>query len=85
MKHNYLKHLFTALLLLCTTVASSHDFVKDGIFYNILSEEDKTVEVTFYGSYYQSMSNEYKDCVIIPSTVILSPFFSSVGVTSRRK
>ena len=83
MKHNYLKHLFTALLLLCTTVASSHDFVKDGIFYNILSEEDKTVEVTFYGSYYQSMSNEYKDCVIIPSTVIYNS--ATYSVTSIGK
>ena len=40
-----IKHLFTALLLLCATVATAHDFEVGGIYYNILSEEDKTVEV----------------------------------------
>ena len=69
MKHNYLKHLFTALLLLCTTVASAHDFVKDGICYNILSEEDKTVEVTYQGSYWNTVTNDYSGHVTIPETV----------------
>ncbi len=36
----------TALLLLCCTVASAADFEVDGICYNILSDSDKTVEVT---------------------------------------
>ena len=45
MKHNYLRNLFTALLLLCCTTLSAHDFNVDGIYYKILSEEDKTVEV----------------------------------------
>ena len=30
-----LKTFFTALLLLCCTVATAHDFEVDGIFYNI--------------------------------------------------
>ena len=63
MKHNYLKNLFTALLLLCTTVATAHDFEVGGIYYNILSEEEKTVEVT-YGT------NEYIGSVVIPESVI---------------
>ena len=45
MKHNYLKHLFTALLLLCTTVVSAQDFDVDGICYNITDATNKTVEV----------------------------------------
>ena len=45
MKHNYLKHLFTALLLLCTTVVSAYDFEVDGICYNITDATNKTVEV----------------------------------------
>ena len=67
MKHS--KHLFTALLLLCTTVASAHDFEVDGIYYNILSEEDKTVEVTYKGTSYSEYSNEYTGDVVIPESV----------------
>ena len=70
MKHNYLKHLFTALLLLCTTFASAHDFEVGGIYYNILSEEDKTVEVTYKGSSNSEYSNEYTGSVVIPESVI---------------
>ena len=66
MKHNYLKHLFTALLLLVATVASAQSFEVDGIFYNILSEEEKTVEVTFKGLYGE---NSYTGDVVIPATV----------------
>ena len=62
MKHNYLKHLFTALLLLCTTIASAYDFEVGGIYYNILSEEDKTVEV-INGTY------RYTGDVVIPGSV----------------
>ena len=69
MKHDYLKQLFTALLLLCTTVATAHDFEVGGIYYNILSETDKTVEVTFKGTYYSQYSNEYTGSVVIPEIV----------------
>ena len=69
MKHNYLKQLFTAFLLLCATVATAHDFEVGGIYYNILSEEEKTVEVTFKGSRYNEYSNEYTGCVLIPESV----------------
>ena len=57
-----LKHLFTALLLLCSTIASAADFEVDGIFYNITDEANKTVEVT-------SSSEEYSGYISIPSKV----------------
>ena len=60
MKH--LKHLFTALLLLCTTVVTAHDFDVDGIYYNIADATNKTVEVT-------SGTNKYTGSVVIPETV----------------
>ena len=41
-----MKHLFTMLLALIAATASAQDFVVDGIYYNILSEDDMTVEVT---------------------------------------
>ncbi len=66
---NTIKHLFTALLLLCATVATAHDFEVDGIYYDILSEEDKTVAVTYRGSYYNSYDNEYTGSVVIPESV----------------
>ena len=67
-----LRHLFTALLLLCSTVVTAHDFEVDGIYYNILSEWDKTVEVTYKGTSFLDYSNEYVGSVVIPATVFKS-------------
>ena len=69
MKHNYLKHLFTALLLLCTTAAFAHDFEVGGIFYNITSSANKTVAVTYKGSSFSQYSNEYTGSVVIPESI----------------
>ena len=69
MKHNYLKHMFTVLLLLCTTVASAHNFEVDGICFNILSEEDKTVEVTYKGNSFYEYEGWYKGNLVIPESV----------------
>ena len=41
----FMKHLFTMLLALIAATASAQDFEVDGIYYNILSEDDMTVEV----------------------------------------
>ena len=54
--------------LLCTTGVSAHDFEVDGIYYNITSEEDKTVEVTYQGDDYYAIE-EYSGTVSIPTTV----------------
>ena len=51
-----LKHLLTALLLMVATVAMAHDFEVGGIYYDILSEEEKTVEVTYRGYSYSNYS-----------------------------
>ncbi len=59
MKH--LKHLFTALLLMCATVATSQTFEVDGINYRITDETAKSVEV--------ASNTNYSGDVIIPSTV----------------
>ena len=58
----FMKHLFTILLALVATTASAQGFEVDGIYYNILSEDDKTVEVT--GSPYG-----YSGDVVIPAEV----------------
>ena len=54
--------LMTIAVLLCSVTASAYDFEVDGIYYNILSMSDLTVEVA-------GGDNEYSGEVIIPSTV----------------
>ena len=49
-------------MLLCTLAVSAHDFEVGGIYYNITSEEDLTVVVTFG-------SNKYSGAVTIPAIV----------------
>lgn len=72
MKHlSFFKSALLTLLILCSNFVWAHDFEVDGIYYNILSETDKTVEVTFKGSSYNEYS-EYTGCVDIPSTVRIS-------------
>ena len=75
-----LKHLFTALLLLCSLTAKAHDFEVGGIYYNILSEDGNTVEVTYRGTSDSQYSNEYYNSVVIPESVIYNG--STYSVTS---
>ena len=64
-----MKHLFTSLLLLCATAVTAHDFVVDGIYYNISSSANKAVEVTCKGPDCYYYSNEYTGNVVIPESV----------------
>ena len=77
MKHIHLKHLFTALLLLCTTVSAAQDFEAGCIYYNILSNEGKTVEVTLG-------VNKYTGSVSIPETVTYNGITFSVTSIGER-
>ena len=61
--------LMTIAVLLCSVTANAHDFEVDGIYYNIISEENSTVEVTYKGSYYNSYDNEYIGEISIPQTI----------------
>ena len=56
-------------MLLCSLTASAEDFEVDGICYNITSETDLTVEVTYKGNDYDSYSNEYSSSITLPATV----------------
>ena len=71
MKRFYIKNLLAAMLLLCCAIVSAHDFEVGGIFYNITSSSDLTVEVTYKGNYPNSY-NEYSGDVFIPATVTYS-------------
>ena len=63
-----IKSLVLAVIgLLCSMSVSAHDFEVDGIYYNITSSTDMTVEVTYRGNSYYSQ--EYSGAVNIPESV----------------
>ena len=65
-----IKTLFAwAVLLLCSTSLFAHDFYVGGIYYNITSSTEKTVEVTYGGSSFSFYASEYSGSVVIPETV----------------
>ena len=65
-----IKTLFAwAVLLLCSTSLFAHDFYVGGIYYNITSSTENTVEVTYGGSSYSFYTGEYSGSVVIPETV----------------
>ena len=72
------KHLFTAVLLLCSVVASAHDFEADGIYYKITNSITKEVAVTYKGNSYSEYSNEYTGNVVIPESVVYNDVTYSV-------
>ena len=59
----FMKHLFTMLLALVAATASAQDFEKGGIYYRVLSEDDRTVMVI-------TEPDEYKGDIVIPEEVI---------------
>ena len=79
---NTFRGFLLTLLLFCTGTASAHDFEVDGIYYKILSETDKTVEVTYKGSSDSEYSNEYIGNVVIPTTVTKSATTNSIVINS---
>ena len=83
MKQKYLKHLFTALLLLCATVASAHDFYVNRIYYRVVSWDEKTVHVSYGGTYHSDYIGEYRDNIAIPENVLyLGKEYKVIGIDS---
>ena len=62
---------YQALMNVTFTQKTSAQIEVDGIYYNITSEADKSVEVTFRGSSYDEYLDEYTGSVVIPSTVVI--------------
>ena len=75
------KLLFSIFVaMLCCAVANAHDFVVKNIYYNITSDSNYTVNVTFKGTSYTS-SKIYEGNVEIPSTVTYnSKVYSVTGI-----
>ena len=72
-----LRHLFTALLLLCATAATAHNFEVDGIYYNVTDATNKRVEVTIG-------TKNYTGDVRIPANVIYDGTTYSVTTIGDR-
>ena len=83
MKHKTLSILLAMFMSMVACVASAHDFVVDGIYYNITSSTDRTVSVTYRGNESDSYSNEYTGSVVIPKTVTYSGKTYSVTSIGR--
>ena len=67
MKRGFLLFLFVMLL---SQLGFAYDFIVDGICYNIVSEEYKLCEVTYFKQESGAIkSNFYKDVVFVPETV----------------
>lgn len=65
-----LKHLFTAILLLCGVVANAHDFISNGICYYFCTLEDgKTSVGVTYHSDYKYSDYWYSGDIVIPEKV----------------
>ena len=69
MKQKLQKLLIAIAGLLVSVNAFAYDFEKDGIYYNITSETDRTVEVT-YRHYDYDYDNDFSGNLIIPAKVI---------------
>lgn len=71
-----LRHLFTALLLLCCIATKAQDFEVDNISYKITSAENKTVAVTY--------SYKHSGDIVIPETVTYSDVtYSVTGIDTK--
>lgn len=60
--------LMAIAMLLCSTTVSAHDFEVDGIYYNITSDTEMTVEVTYKENTFNSAA--YNGYVVIPENVV---------------
>ncbi len=76
------KHLFAALMLLCSVVVNAYNFEVDGIYYNITNSTDKTVYVTYKGN--DSYSAAYSGAIVIPETVTYDGITYSVTAIGYR-
>lgn len=62
------KYLLPILVLCIPLAVSAHDFLADGIYYNI-DDTNKTATVTYKGDTYNEYSNEYAGIIVIPSSI----------------
>ena len=68
---NFSKQLLIVVLaFFYITTVYAYDFNVNNIYYNILSQDKRNVEVTFRREYYSAYNDDYAGDIIIPETVI---------------
>ncbi len=68
---NFSKQLLIVVLaIFYITTVYAYDFNVNNIYYNILSQDKRNVEVTFRQEYYSVYNDDYAGDIIIPETVI---------------
>ena len=90
MKTIITKLLMLTAVLLASTNIYAYDFEVDGIYYNIISSSEKTVEVTYLDYGYVSYSGDivipeqvsYKNATYSVTSIHLSAFQGCTGLTS---
>ena len=82
MKNDYLRRISLAFLmtLVCVTVSYAYDFEVDSIYYNITSESDYEVEVTYSSKYKELYSGD----IVIPESVTYNGIAYSVTSIGER-
>ncbi len=85
MKHNLRFFLLAALMSMACIAASAHDFEVDGIYYNYNNgSEGTSVSVTYSGTSYSSVTNEYSGVINIPESVIYNgQTYSVTGIVPK--
>lgn len=75
----------TATMLLCSIVASAYDFKMNGLCYNIISEEESTVEVTYSSpdvdnyNYLEQVINIPQNITYQNNTIVKTYRVTSIG------
>lgn len=77
---SYLKHLFTALLLLCYNIATAYDFEVDGICYRITDTINNTVGITYKGELLEYYNNQVHSLVIPEKVAYNGVTYSVTGI-----
>lgn len=76
MKQNLIRAIVTLCIISATATSKAYDIYVDGIYYNIISEENRTVEVTNLTPIHND--NLYKGHIVIPAKVIYKGLTYSV-------
>lgn len=82
MKQSILRKLILIAVLSVGSHAFAHDLEVNGIYYDILSETDRTVEVSCKGGSCEYFLDEYKGSVVIPKKVTYnSKTYTVIGIS----
>lgn len=84
-KQDYFKHLFTALLLLCSTMAFAEEVIIDGIKYNVDTKQKQATVISggnYSGDIVIPEAIEYKGVTCSVTSIGNSAFSGCTGLTS---